>query len=258
MSIFIGTSGWQYRHWRKGVFYPKSLRAADELAYYAERFQTVELNATFYKLPEAPVFEKWAAQVPSDFIFAMKASRFLTHFRQLKDPGEPTARLMRHSSPLGKHLGPVLLQLPARVHCNAARLFETCRAFPKRIRLAFEFRHQSWFCDEVKEILEANNAALCLTDRRCRWETQLWRTADWGYARFHEGTGRPRPCYEQAVLAQRTKELLKIWKAGEDLFVYFNNDSKGCAIRDARRFANSLSPHRRHSRVPEQEEVQVG
>ena len=175
MPLYIGTSGWQYRHWL-GRFYPRKPRLEDDLAFYAARFQTVELNGTFYRLPEAETFADWAARVPGDFIFAVKASRYLTHIKRLNDPEEPVQRLMTRAARLGAKLGPVLVQLPPNMKRDVGRLQRALDAFPRDVRIAVEFRHDSWYVDEVRDLLARSGAALCLADRGSQMITPEWRT----------------------------------------------------------------------------------
>jgi uncharacterized protein YecE (DUF72 family) len=240
MPVYIGASGWQYRHWRADRFYPRGLKTVDELAFYAERFQVVEVNNTFYRLPQSGVFSKWAAGTPDDFIFVVKASRFLTHIKRLKDPEEPVDRFMQRAKHLGRKLGPVLLQLPPNFPCDVARLEAALAAFGKDVRLAVEFRHPSWFVDEVRATLERRNAALCIADRHSRLVTPGWRTADWGYIRFHEGSAMPHPCYGEAALESRADLLSRLFGRGVDVYAFFNNDPRGCAVRDAALFAGAV------------------
>lgn len=260
MPVLIGTSGWQYRHWL-GRFYPRSPRPPDDLAYYAARFCTVEANGTFYRLPEASTFEAWAARTPDDFSVTVKASRFLTHIKRLKEPAEPVERLMTRALKLGDKRGPVLVQLPPDFARDDARLAETLEAFhhiTPNARVAVEFRHDSWFDPVVRGLLERHNAALCIADRKSRLITPAWRTADWGYVRFHEGRARPQPCYGAGALLSRAGLLHELF-ADADLYVYFNNDPLGCALRDAVVFASActrvgLCP----SRVPALDDIRVG
>ncbi|RPJ59074.1 MAG: DUF72 domain-containing protein [Acidobacteria bacterium] len=245
MPVYVGTSGWQYKDWAK-TFYPP--RTASLLEYYSARFRTVEVNATFYRLPEKPVFEKWEREAPPDFLFAVKASRFLTHMKKLKDPEEPVARLLERCSALRRKLAVILVQLPASFTRNEERLEATLAAFPKKIRVAVEFRHESWFVDEIEKLLTRFGAALCLADRGGRLLTPPWRTCDWGYLRMHQGEQRPLPCYDASTLTERARMLAELWDR-QDVFVYFNNDTGGCAIRDAVTFARAaeeagLSPTR--------------
>ncbi len=227
----IGTSGYQYRHWR-GLFYPREVVTSRWLEYYAERFDTVELNATFYGLPEARTFERWASLAPDGFVFAVKASRYLSHVLRLREPREPVERLMERADRLGDHLGPILIQLPPTMEIDLDRLEETLAAFPRPVRIAVEPRHASWFADGTRELLTKYEAALCLADRRSKHPAE-WRTASWTYLRFHQGGARPRPCYGAAALAAWTARLRERWGDQPDAYVYFNNDHRGCAVRDA-------------------------
>jgi uncharacterized protein YecE (DUF72 family) len=257
MPVLIGTSGWQYRHWR-GRFYPPGLAQRAWLEYYAARFATVESNNAFYRLPEPHTFEDWAARTPDDFVFAVKASRFLTHLRRLRDPEEPVQRLLDRARHLGPKLGPVLLQLPPNLAADPAALDRTLACFPAGVRVAVEPRHPSWFSDEVRELLAGRGAALCLADSP-RWRTPLWRTADWTYLRFHQGRASPPPCYGRPALASWARRLADGWGRQATAYAFFNNDPQGCAVRDARWFALAtakagLDP----TRVPEAREVRVG
>lgn len=235
----IGTSGWQYGHWR-GRLYPVRLPQRQWLSHYADRFAVVEVNATFYRLPAATAVEGWARAVPADFLFAVKASRYLTHVRRLRDPGEPVARLMRVLEPLGDHLGPVLLQLPPRMPCDPDGLDAALRAFPAGVRVAVEPRDADWFTARVRAVLERRGAALCHADRP-GWRPPAWRTADWGYVRFHEGRSSPRPCYGRVALTNRAARIAADHRPDEDVYVFFNNDTAGCAPRDARWLAGRLT-----------------
>jgi uncharacterized protein YecE (DUF72 family) len=246
MPVLVGTSGWQYRDWR-GRFYPERLAQARWLEHYASRFATVESNNAFYRLPESHTFAEWAARTPPDFVMAVKASRFLTHVRRLRDPAEPVERFLDHARHLGPKLGPVLLQLPPTLRADAGLLEATLDCFPGGVRVALEPRHQSWFSDRILELLRERGAAMCLTDR-AGGRSPVWRTADWTYLRFHEGTATPRPCYGRQALATWAEALAASWSRA-DAYVYFNNDTGGCAVRDAVRFAAAarhagLSPTR--------------
>ena len=236
MPLWIGTSGWQYADWR-GIVYPQDVPQTDWLSEYSRLFRTVELNASFYRLPQRAVFVRWATVTPADAIVAVKASRYLTHRKKLLDPGEPVARLLERAHGLGDKLGPILVQLPASFRVDVPRLTAALDEFGPGTRLAVELRHSSWFCDPVRDALGERNAALVLADRQERWLTPPWRTADWGYVRFHQGQAEPQPCYGGEVLVQRAQELAGRWADHEDCFVYFNNDPRGCAVRDAAVFA---------------------
>ncbi len=239
MTVWIGTSGWQYRDWRERL-YRRGLPMGEWLEWYADRFATVESNNAFYRLPERRVFEAWAARTPADFMMTVKVSRYLTHIRRLREPEEPVERFVERVAGLGPKLGPVLLQLPPQLRCDAQRLDATLALFPTDMRVAVEFRHPTWFVDEIRSLLTERRAALCLADRR-RPLTPLWRTTDWTYLRFHEGLAEPRPCYGRTALASWARRLAEVWTPDEDAWVYFNTDPRGCAPRDAARFARLVA-----------------
>ncbi|MRG97538.1 DUF72 domain-containing protein [Polyangium spumosum] len=231
VTLFIGTSGWQYTHWR-GTFYPDVLPSSRWLVYYADRLQVVEVNNTFYRLPEANVFRTWAERTPQDFLFAAKMSRFFTHIKRLRDPDEPIARFFDRASALGTKLGPVLVQLPPGMKRDAGRLDAALERFPKSARVAVEFRDETWFSPEIESLLGRHRAALCVWDRKGS-SAPLWRTADFGYVRFHEGSASPAPCYGARALCVWARRLAKIWPEPCDVFAFFNNDVNTCAIHDA-------------------------
>ena len=235
MPIVLGTSGWQYRHWRE-TFYPRGLAQGRWLEYFAERFASVESNAAFYRLPEGKTFASWAQRTPDDFVMAVKASRYLTHIKRLAEPTEPVERFVERAARLGAKLGPVLLQLPPSLKAAPERLDQTLARFPRDWRVAVEFRHRSWFTDETRKLLERHRAALCLADR-VGPTSPLWRTADWTYLRFHAGRARPRPCYGRQALDSWVGRLREQWSPRDDIYVYFNNDPRACALRDATVFA---------------------
>jgi uncharacterized protein YecE (DUF72 family) len=217
--------------------YPADLAATKWLAHYAARFDTVEVNNTFYRLPKPDTFAAWAASVPESFAFAIKASNYLTHYRRLREPQEPVERLLQHAAPLGARLAVVLLQLPPDMRADPARLDETLRAFGGRVRVAVEPRHASWWSDEVRAVLAAHDAALCLADRGSKPVTPLWNTAGWSYLRLHAGRAHPPSCYGRSALRSWTERLCDLLGPDPDGFVYFNNDGRGCAPRDAVVFA---------------------
>jgi uncharacterized protein YecE (DUF72 family) len=245
MPVLVGTSGWQYRDWR-GVLYPPGVAQRRWLEYYATQYATVENNGSFYRLPSAQTFADWRARTPDGFVMAVKASRFLTHVRRLRDPAEPVERLMRAASGLGDRLGPVLLQLPPDFRADADALDGCLREFAKfagpgpdrGVRVAVELRHESWWTDETRDLLARHRAALCWADRLGRAVAPLWRTSDWGYLRFHEGAGNPPPRYGQQALASWVQRMTQAWPDQSDVFVYFNNDPGGAAVHDAAAFAS--------------------
>jgi uncharacterized protein YecE (DUF72 family) len=237
MVLRVGTSGWQYKDWR-GPVYPAGVPQRAWLSHYSGRFATVEVNNAFYRLPERSVFERWRAETPPRFVVAVKVSRYLTHIKRLRDPVEPVERLVGRAAGLGDRLGPYLLQLPPTLKA-APDLLDAClSAFPGDARVAVEPRHETWWCDEVRAVLERRDAALCWADRLGRPITPLWRTAAWGYLRLHEGTASPRPAYGRSALRTWLDRIDTAWPSAreDDVFVYFNNDPGAAAVRNARTF----------------------
>jgi uncharacterized protein YecE (DUF72 family) len=236
-SVRVGTSGWQYRDWR-GSFYPPEIAAARWLETYAAHFTTVEANGTFYRLPERPTFAAWRERTPEGFEMAIKASRFLTHIRRLREPEPAVHRMLERAEALGDKLGPILLQLPPTMQRDLGRLNETLSAFPRSVRVAVEFRHESWLTDATADLLCRHGAATCLGDRRGALEPH-WRTAEWGYVRFHEGRAHPAPRYGTKALGRWAERLANEFGAGGTIYAYFNNDPHGCAPRNAVEFVRA-------------------
>ena len=240
-KVWIGTSGWVYEHWKNGVFYPEKLPADQQLGFYARQFQTVEVNYSFYRLPDRGVFEGWRNQTPREFLFAVKGSRYLTHLKKLKDPEEPLGRLMEHAGGLREKLGPILFQFPHTwpVHIERLEPFVRLLKSYEGRRFAFEFRHQSWLTKGVYDLLESVDAALCVPVAP-GMPLDVRLTASWSYIRFHQGSrGVGFGKKELSLWATRIRSFLK---KGADVFAYFNNDAKGYAIRDARRLGEMLVP----------------
>jgi uncharacterized protein YecE (DUF72 family) len=235
MPLLAGTSGWQYRDWR-GPFYPAGLAQANWLSQYAHTFPAVENNGTFYRLAAPGTFDAWREATPDGFVMAVKASRFLTHVRKLADPAEPVGRLVAAAGRLDRRLGPILLQLPPTLRADP-ELLDACLAeFNKQargVRVAVEFRHESWWTAPAHAVLSRHNAALCWADRRGRPITPLWRTADWGYLRLHEGAAAPWPRYGHQALRSWLGRLAATWSASSDVFAFFNNDQNAAAPQDA-------------------------
>lgn len=228
MRIFVGTSGWQYRDWR-GIVYPEALPQRSWLADLSRRFPTIELNNSFYRLPDRSAFERWGAQTPSGFVMAVKASRFITHIRRLRDPAEPVELLFARARGLGDRLGPVLFQLPPQFPADAERLASLLAAIPHDARVAVEFRDRSWYRDEVYEQLEGAGAALVWPDRPGE-RGALPLTGGWAYVRFHQGR-RDAPGYRREKLRRWAERLAGL--PAREVFAYFNNDPGGAAVRDA-------------------------
>lgn len=237
MTLRVGTSGWQYASWR-GRLYPRGLTQTRWLAYYAERFDCVEVNNTFYRLPERETFARWHEEVPDGFVFAVKASRYLTHIRRLREPHDPVHLFLERCEPLGERLGPVLVQLPPTLRVDAGRLRDTLQEFGGRVRVAVETRHPSWLIDGVYQVLADHDAAFVLADRRSRPLTPIVRTASWGFCRMHEGRATPQPCYGTGSLRAWLQRVAQTWPSESDVWVFFNNDPLGCAVRDAARLVS--------------------
>jgi uncharacterized protein YecE (DUF72 family) len=250
VAVVIGTSGWQYRDWR-GRFYPQRLPQRLWLEHYAAHFATVESNNAFYRLPERDTFVAWRERTPPDFRWAVKASRFLTHIKRLREPEEPVARLMGRAEGLAAKLDVVLLQLPPTLRADPDLLRECLARFPAGTRVAVEPRHDSWWTDEVRALLERYGAALCWADRDEHPVAPLWRTADWGYLRMHTGAAQPWPRYRPEGLRVWAERLATAYGADDDVLVYFNNDPGGAAVVDAVAFADGVrATGRTPSRVP--------
>ncbi|MFZ0180766.1 MAG: DUF72 domain-containing protein [Candidatus Dormiibacterota bacterium] len=226
--VRIGTSGWQYADWR-GVLYPIGLPQRAWLRRYAEVFDTVEVNNSFYRLPAATTFERWRESVPPGFVVAAKLSRYLTHIRGLRDPEAPVRLFMERAAHLGAHLGPVVMQLPPTRPKDEVRLDQALAAFPSHVRVAVEFRHPSWFTDTVRVVLHRHNASLVWADRNGRLQNPDWITAGWLYLRLHGGRGRAGN-YGRRVIDAYADRLAGL---DRDAYVYFNNDTTGNAVRNA-------------------------
>jgi uncharacterized protein YecE (DUF72 family) len=230
-STRIGCSGWEYAHWR-GDFYPAALARSRWFEYYAARFDTVEINNTFYRLPERRTFAAWAERAPMQFVYAVKASRFLTHMKKLKDPEEPLDRLFTRMRPLRRRLGPVLYQLPPGWKRDVPRLEHFLQVLPRGVRHVLEFREPSWYADDVMALLERFRVALCLHDMRGS-ATGRERVGPFVYVRFHGATGNYGGGYSDDRLEEWARWLREQRAAGTDVYAYFNNDIGGHAPRDA-------------------------
>ncbi len=235
-AVRVGCSGWQYKHW-KGDFYPADLPQTGWLEYYARHFDTVEVNNSFYRLPAEGRFTNWKARTPAAFLFGVKASRFLTHMKKLKDPEEPVERLFSRARELQGKLGPVLYQLPRQLPKNLERLAGFLAVLPPRVKHAIEFRESSWYDEEVMRLLRRHHVAICLHDMPGSTPPRLL-TARFAYIRFHGATGRYTGGYPRQVLEQWADWLAA---SGHPAFVYFNNDVGGHAPRDARTLIELLA-----------------
>jgi uncharacterized protein YecE (DUF72 family) len=236
--IRIGCSGWQYRHWR-GNFYPADLPVSRWFSHYALTFDTVEINNSFYRLPDAATFARWSDQAPPHFLYAVKASRFLTHMKKLKDPEDPLDRFFENARHLGRHLGPVLYQLPPRWPVNLERFERFLAALPRRYRHVVEFREPTWYDERVYALLRRYKAALCLHDMHGSASGRI-AVGPLIYVRFHFGTQRYGGRYDDRRLDEWAAWLADRAGEGLEVFAYFNNDAGGHAPRDAVRLRQRL------------------
>jgi uncharacterized protein YecE (DUF72 family) len=233
--ISIGCSGWNYSHWRDGVFYPSHCPASRWLSFYAERFDTVEVNASFYRLPRRDAVARWAEQTPTDFVFAVKVSRYVTHVKRLREVDVHLPLLLERIAPLavpGK-LGPLLWQLPPTFRRDDERLAEALAAFPRNLRHAVEFRHESWFAPEPLALLAEHGVALVVADRPgSPGPERPEPAAAFSFVRFHHGSRGRRGNYSDAELADWACTLRR-WACRGNVYAYFNNDWEGFAPRNA-------------------------
>jgi uncharacterized protein YecE (DUF72 family) len=237
-SIHIGTSGWHYEHWER-VFYPKNISKEDFLSYYSQKLQTVEINNTFYQIPEKKTLSNWRKTVPGNFIFSVKASRYITHMKKLKDPSEPVTNLFERLEALKDKLGPILFQLPPRWKCNSERLSSFLEQLPREYKYTFEFRDPSWFKEETYDILRNNNAAFCMYDFDRRLSPKII-TSDFIYIRLHGPEGKYRGEYSRQNLTGWAGVFSSWAKQGKEIYCYFDNDEKGYAVRNAIELNNMI------------------
>jgi uncharacterized protein YecE (DUF72 family) len=239
----VGCSGWNYKTWRT-AFYPKGLPVDRWLEFYASHFDTVEINNTFYRLPDRSTFAMWRRHVPKDFLFAVKASRFLTHMKRLREPEEPLARLFGRASALGSQMGPVLYQLPGTFTRNLERLDAFLEALPKtsggrRIRHVIEFRHPSWYVAETHHLLRRRGVALCLHDKKGS-EIDEPIGGPFVYVRFHGTSGQYHGSYNRRTLTRWAHRLAEQLQDGRHVFAYFNNDPNAAAVDNALTLRSAL------------------
>ena len=238
LVIWVGTSGWQYRDWR-GPFYPNDLPQRRWLEFYATRFPTVEVNNTFYSLPKEATFERWRDETPAGFVVTVKASRYITHIRRLRNATDSVELFWSRARLLRDKLGPVLFQLPPNFRADVTLLRECLAKLPSGMRAAFEFRDATWRSDEVAEALDRAGAAWVIPDRP-GWRVPDVVTGGWSYVRFHQG-GHGSLGFEYS------REKLRRWADRiaelpvDDVWVYFNNDPGGAAVRDAEAFTELVA-----------------
>jgi len=229
-KIYLGTSGWSYKHWR-GTFYPTGLKAKDEFDYYLEYFDSVEINNSFYKLPSAGTFDNWYNAAPDDFVYVVKASRFITHAKKLRDPQQSSNLFFDRVIHLREKLGAILFQLPPMFKANVERLDEFLGQLPKGMRYVFEFRNTDWYNPEVYNVLRKHNTAFCIYDLAGH-QSPMTVTADFVYWRLHGPGEKYQGSYSDDALTEIAKTC-KNWLKNKDVFVYFDNDEKGFAAFNA-------------------------
>jgi len=237
-KYYIGTSGWVYPHWRD-VFYPPKLPQSKWLEFYTGYFSTVELNNSFYRLPSEQAFSNWRATSPEGFRYAVKVSRFITHIKRLKDVAGPIETFLQRARHLNEKLGPLLYQLPPNMHRNDERLESFLPLLPKGLRHVIEFRHQSWLDEEVFDILRRHNIGFCVFDMP-GLPCPLLATADFAYIRFHGSTGLYFSCYSDGELEEWVRSISGLAKDLDTVYIYFNNDAEGFAIKNAQTMAECL------------------
>jgi uncharacterized protein YecE (DUF72 family) len=230
-KIRVGTSGWNYDHWRKN-FYPQELQPTEWLDYYARRLSTVEINNSFYNLPSAKTFRKWADTVPESFLFAVKASRYITHMKKLKDPEEPLKRFLGRVEYLRERRGPILFQLPPRWRVNTGRLREFLDHLPDDCRATFEFRDTTWWNDEVYRVLEDYKVAFCIYHLAGVHSPEIM-TSDFVYIRLHGPGAAYQGLYDKQTLTGWAGAISAWAGAGKEVYCYFDNDQDGYAARNA-------------------------
>jgi uncharacterized protein YecE (DUF72 family) len=229
----VGTSGYQYDHWQ-GVFYPEDIRKRDWFVYYAQRFPAVEINNTFYNLAAEKTFRQWRDNAPAGFEYVLKYSRYGSHMKRLKDPASHLDLFMSRARVLGRHLGPVLVQLPPHWGADPPRLRAFLAAAPRKVRWAIEVRDASWLCEDIYAVLRKHHAALCIHDLIADHPREI--TADWVYLRFHGPQATQRkyegryPHQAMTAEADRVRDYLA---DGMDVYAFFNNDQAGHAVRNA-------------------------
>jgi uncharacterized protein YecE (DUF72 family) len=230
-DVRIGTSGWHYKHWR-GPFYDPALPAREMLAFYLRQFDSVEINNSFYRLPTEEALKAWRESTPANFVFAMKASRFITHNKKLSDPESALDKFMPRAEILGRKLGPILFQLPPRWHVNPERLDSFLKMLPKRHRYAFEMRDPTWHIEPIYRLLHAHNAAFCPYDL-AGFQSPIEITADFTYIRLHGPAGPYQGSYSHEALATWAKRIRGWRRKLKGIYVYFDNYQEAFAAKNA-------------------------
>jgi uncharacterized protein YecE (DUF72 family) len=244
-SVHIGTSGWHYKHW-KGAFYPADLAPSKWLRWYAEHFDTVEINNSFYRLPQASALQLWCRETRGNFCFSVKASRYITHNRKLKDPRETVEKFMNVIEKLERRLGPILFQLPPSWKVNVQRLEEFLAGLPRAYRYVFEFRNETWNTPPVYDVLQRHNAAFCIYEL-AGFQSPIQITADFTYVRLHGPGNKYQGDYSKDTL-RAWAQRIKAWKKElRRIFVYFDNDQAAFAAKNAMELRRMVESHGRSS-----------
>ena len=237
-DIRIGTSGWYYDHWKE-LFYPAGLPKSKWFEHYAGHFDTVEINNTFYHLPKEQTLQRWHRLAPKGFLYAVKANRYITHIKRLKDTSEALKRFFERVGLLKSHLGPILYQLPPSLHKDLDLLGSFIKLLPKKPPAVFEFRHESWYCDDTFELLGEFGVGFCIHDMPGK-ESPKSIVSDIIYIRFHGSTGRYSGSYPRPALETWAKWLKSQSKKARAIYAYFNNDAHANAIKNARTLKEQL------------------
>lgn len=237
-SIYIGTSGWSYTGW-KNVFYPDKTKPVDFLKFYAQHFDTVEVNSSFYHILKNTTVKNWINEVPEDFVFALKADRYITHIKKLEEPKETISSFIESIKPFDKKLGPVLFQLPPSFGINAQRLKKFVDILSDDFRYVFEFRNKTWFVDEIYQILREKNIALCIYNLK-GFQSPFEITADFSYIRFHGTMGIGAGKYSSNEIQHLSSKIKKLASQDMEIFCYFNNDSNAESVENAKELKDSL------------------
>lgn len=238
LQLYIGTSGWNYDHW-KGVFYPEDIPKTKWLEYYINKFQTLELNSSFYHLPKKETFEKWYNMLPNGFIFSVKASRFITHIKKLVDIEDNVKEFLQDAVNLKEKLGPILFQLPPNLGFNKERLINFFKHLPKSFKYTFEFRNAGWWNDETFDILRKNSSSFCIFELGDLVSPSVI-TSDFIYIRLHGPEGRYKGNYDECTLKKWSERFLEWKNKVSEIYCYFDNDEKGFAPINAIQLKNIL------------------
>ncbi|MBI4744766.1 MAG: DUF72 domain-containing protein [Actinobacteria bacterium] len=237
-NLLIGTSGFSYNHW-KNIFYPEDVKNHDWLIFYAKHFDTVEINSSFYHLPSKEIFTRWRKITPPNFIFSVKGSRFITHIKKLNEIEEPVENFLKNVSELKEKLGPILFQFPPNWEINLNRFENFLKILPDQFKYAFEFRNKSWFNNSIYSLLKRKKSALCISSSPS-FPSEKIITSTFTFIRMHGGSEPYGSCYSTKELKMWAEEIREFLAQKIDVFVYFNNDAYGYAIKNALELSSLL------------------